>query len=88
MNTPVPFYLDSQPVGEFEAEATPTFDGDYSYEPYRGPGHYNLQVQLKSSHTPRCHYTVGSERVEFSVVAYVRDRVLRLSGFESSEVSP
>ena len=84
MKSFVPFYLDSQVVGEFDAASAPTSEGNYVYEPYRSPGHHNLHMQLKSSHIPRCLYIIGTERVEFSVVTCVEYGVLRLSGFESS----
>ena len=88
MQSRIAFYLDGQPVGSFSGPHAPIAAGEYAYEPYRGPGHYTLTTQLKTSQTPRCHYTLGTTRVEFSVVAHVRYGVLRLSGFELFETAP
>ena len=82
------FYLDGQPVGSFLGAQAPLAAGEYAYEPYRGPGHYSLTTQLKTSRIPRCQYTLGTTRVEFSVVAHVRHGVLRLSGFALLDTAP
>jgi hypothetical protein len=85
MQAPVTFYLNNLPVGYFSDDSTPIADGDYKYMPYRGPGHYNLGLLLKSSQVPRCHYTSSGRRIEFSVLAQIEYGVLRLSGFESTK---
>jgi len=85
MKAPVTFYLDNLPVGSFSDDCAPLTEGEYKYMPYRGPGHYNLALQLKASRVPRCHYNLDARRVEFTVLAHVEYGVLRLSGFETSE---
>ena len=79
------FYLDSQAVGYFDL--APFTEGDHVYEPLRSPGHLNLMMQLRASHIPRCHYISGDNRIEFSVVSLPRYGVLRLNGFEISNVN-
>jgi hypothetical protein len=79
------FYLNTQPVGCFSSDGVPTTDGEYKYMPYRGPGHYDLGVHLKTSRTPRCYYKEGTRRVEFSVAAHVGYGVLKLKDFEIVE---
>ena len=62
------FYMGGQVVGFFKDRSPPTAEGTYPYEPYRGPGHLNLQKQLQSSRMPRCFYNTTDERVSFSTV--------------------
>jgi len=81
LKAPVTFYLDNLPVGYFLDDCTPEVDGNYKYMPFRGPGHYNLGLQLRNSRTPRCHYVANEKRVEFSVRTYVEYGVLCLSNF-------
>lgn len=40
------FYFNGMVVGYFEQADYPTTDGQYSYIPYRGPGHYEMQTSL------------------------------------------
>ena len=79
----VTFYLDTQPVGWFVDAQPPVTEGEYRYEPFRGPGHYNLLQGLDASHTQRCHYECNGKRVEFSVVGHSGYGVLTLVAFAS-----
>jgi hypothetical protein len=47
------FTLDGMPVGVFVASA-PHGAGEYRYEPYRGPGHYEMQERLRQNGSARC----------------------------------
>ena len=85
MASGVAFFLGNQVVGAFPGARPPTSDGTYPYEPYRGPGHLNLCVQLEASHAPRCHYVFEDKRIEFSVLSRDQYGTLRLVGFEVSD---
>ena len=75
------FYIGSQIVGAF-TDGPPSVDGEYHYEPYRSPGHLNLHEQLKSHHSPRCHYFSNGKRISFTVTGRVQQGRLTLAGFE------
>jgi hypothetical protein len=62
------FFFGSGAVGYFLEEDRPDKDGEYAYEPYRGPGHYDMQVALRSGKQAECWYKVGEERVVFTVL--------------------
>ena len=76
------FYMGSQVVGAFTGGSLPTTEGVYPYEPYRGPGHLNLQMELKASRMPRCFYETNAQRVFFVVIACPAVGMLSLTGFE------
>lgn len=76
------FYLGSSVVGVFKDDSPPTTEGSYRYEPYRGPGHYSLQTELKASRTPRCFYQTKERRVSFTVSACPSYGVLVLTDFD------
>lgn len=82
------FVFGNQPVGLFRHGISPAADGVYEYEPYRGPGHYSLQQELKSSHIPRCYYDSRQRRVSFSVVKCPSYGLLELAGFETENIKP
>jgi hypothetical protein len=81
MERGVTFYLGSQPVGQFLNSPPPQQEGDFAYDPLRGPGHLNLTSQLNASHRPRCHYFLHGMRVDFSVTGHPKYAVLTLTGF-------
>ena len=64
----------------------PRSPGRYRYEPYRGPGHYEMQRRLGSGESPRCYYDSGGVRVSFNVSRCPEYGVLELNNFESSNV--
>lgn len=70
------------PVGLFKAGVAPIAEGTYAYEPYRGPGHYEMQAELKRSGAARCFYLVGNLRVSFFVCACPEYGVLQLAAFQ------
>jgi hypothetical protein len=48
------FYFGGMAVGYFVGGDGPRSAGSYRYEPYRGPGHYEMQTLLHEGGTPRC----------------------------------
>jgi hypothetical protein len=75
------FMFDGMPVGCFEQ--MPRSPGRYRYEPYRGPGHYEVQTLRRSGGNPRCYYESGAERVSFTVRDCPEYGVLELYEFET-----
>jgi hypothetical protein len=62
------FFYRGLAVGIFEENSHPTADGEYSYMPYRGQGHYKLMERLKQKGIAVCYYmTDGEKKVLFSV---------------------
>lgn len=70
------------PVGYFEEPEFPNIDGSYRYMPFRGQGHYQLQVALREQGKARCSYESGDKRVEFNVRSCPQYGVLELTDFE------
>jgi hypothetical protein len=76
------FDFESKPVGLFRDQAFPIEPGEYAYEPYRGPGHYEMQTALSRGAEVICEYTLNVQRISFRVVSCPRYGVLNLSGFQ------
>jgi len=76
------FDFESNPVGLFRDQAFPIEPGEYAYEPYRGPGHYEMQTALRSGAEVICKYMLNDQRVSFRVRSCPRCGVLNLSGFQ------
>ncbi|MEK0451599.1 MAG: hypothetical protein RL088_3867 [Verrucomicrobiota bacterium] len=81
------FFFDGTEVGYFRGGAFPKSAGHYQYEPYRGPGHYEMQERLNDGGNPRCYYETGGTRTTFVVRACPEYGVLELSEFESSPIT-
>lgn len=79
MSDPHDFYFEDMAVGIF-AEI-PRVSGRFRYEPYRGPGHYEMQTLLRSGGYPRCYYDSGDVRVIFTVRNCPEYGVLELGDF-------
>lgn len=79
----VEFAFKSQPVGLFLDEAFPAAPGEYAYEPYRGPGHHDMQTALENGDEVVCAYILDDKRVSFRVLGCPRYGVLSLAGFSS-----
>ena len=79
------FFFEGMPVGYFEGSEYPRSPGRYRYVPYRGPGHYEMQTQLRASGCPRCYYEVDGTLVSFAVLNCPEPGVLELSDFEESQ---
>jgi hypothetical protein len=78
------FMFEGMEVGIFQE--LPRSPGRYRYEPYRGPGHYEMQSRLRSGQSPRCYYDSGGVRVSFGVSVCPEYGVLELYDFERSQV--
>ncbi len=52
------FSCQGLPVGSFDNEYITSVPGRFMYLPYRGPGHYELEMSLQRGQRPRC--TIGS----------------------------
>ena len=75
------FFIGELQVGVFEEPQYPKNPGRYRYEPYRGPGHLELQEKLRSGGTARCHYENNKEQIYFAVVSCPEYGVLELTNF-------
>lgn len=74
------FYYGELAVGEFPSPG-PKKPGAYSYMAYRGPGHYEMGVALKSEPGVRCWLRQkDGSRLGFSVVGW-REEKLVLADF-------
>jgi hypothetical protein len=80
------FMFKGMPVGHFEESEYPRRDGRYRYMPYRGPGHLQMQTELRNSARAECHYEFGGERVTFAVEDYPEYGVLELANFERAQL--
>jgi hypothetical protein len=69
-------------VGFFLEAEKPRHNGRYRYMPYRGPGHYQMQMQRREKGSARCYYDVGSKRVSFTVADCPEYGILVLVDFE------
>ncbi len=81
----VDFFMGDQVVGAFPSHGLPMTDGAYRYEPYRGPGHLNLHMELKAGKAPRCFFTNAAQRVSFRVTSSPAQGVLILVGVEVAD---
>jgi hypothetical protein len=76
----VEFNFGTLPVGYFKDEV-PTAEGRVRYEPYRGPGHYQMGIALREGKHPRCSYEAGGSIVNFDVIGRPEFGVLELGNF-------
>lgn len=80
------FSYKGMPVGCFEEDRYPMAPGRYRYEPYRGPGHYEMQTVWRAGGKPRCSFQVDGRRASFAVVGCPQHGVLELTEFGSGNV--
>jgi hypothetical protein len=78
------FMLNGQPVGYFLEPEYPRHDGHYRYMPYRGFGHYELQIALRDGRRVRCYFDNDNSRVSFAVRDCPEQGVLDLCEFQTS----
>jgi hypothetical protein len=78
------FMFEGMGVGVFQE--LPASPGLFRYEPYRGPGHYEMQERLKAGENPRCYYDSKGMRISFTVTRCPEYGVLELLDFESSQL--
>lgn len=76
------FSIGELQVGIFEESQYPKGPGHYRYQPYRGPGHLEMQEKLRSGGIARCHYGNNKEQVHFTVTSCPEYGVLELTNFE------
>jgi hypothetical protein len=76
------FYFGGMPVGRFREGDAPHAPGGYSYEPFRGLGHYDMQTCLGAGGSPRCYYEAEGQNIAFTVNACSEYGVLELCDFE------
>jgi hypothetical protein len=74
-------------VGSFRGDVYPNSAGEYQYEPYRGPGHFELQTHLKSGPAPRCYYAQNGKKISFTVVGCAEYGTLELRDFKGAEIA-
>ena len=84
MSTLHEFFFENMAVGYFTGDEPPRLEGRYTYEPYRGSGHYEMQRTLDSGVCPRCYYKADPGRIWFTVAPCPEYGFLELRGFESS----
>ncbi|HET7765853.1 MAG TPA: hypothetical protein VFK92_12255 [Burkholderiales bacterium] len=82
------FHFQGAPVGAFNAEALPREDGDHEYEPYRGPGHLQMQETLRAGKQASCYYVHEDEKILFTVIACPTYGVLTLSNVRTETNAP
>lgn len=78
------FLFDGMAVGYFEEVEPPRSPGLYRYMPYRGPGHYEMQMVLRGGGSPCCYYEADGVRVSFTVRDCPEYGVLELCDFDIS----
>lgn len=81
------FYFGGREVGYFEGGSFPQLAGKYSYMPYRGPGHYQMQMSLDAGGLPRCYYDFEGVRTSFVVQDCPDYGILVLDDFQSSLIN-
>lgn len=80
------FLLDGMAVGLFKDGAYPRVAGRYPYEPYRGPGHYEMVTRVRAGRVARCYYDQGELRVSFSVRALPGYGMIETDDFEHQDI--
>ncbi|WP_186775756.1 hypothetical protein [Rubripirellula tenax] len=73
------FYFSDDAVGIFATDIPPLCEGEYSYEPYRGSGHYEMQQSLSNGSSPLCHCYDGSVKIAFNIAGCPRYGVVELA---------
>lgn len=85
----VDFFYTNMVVGIFtEATGIPIVPGKYQYMPYRGPGHYDLMIALKSGKSQVCVFDFRSKQFRIVVGSYTPDGCLDVVSAEELASSP
>jgi len=74
---PVFFFADTV-VGQFSSGTYPEKDGDVGYEPFRGPGHFQMQTALKETGSAKCYFKLGEQKVLFCVIECPKYGIMRI----------
>ena len=53
--------------------------------PYRGPGHYQIGLEMREKGSARCYFIDGPEQVSFTVSDCPAYGLLELADFEAKE---
>ncbi len=77
------FMFEGMPVGYFEESEYPRQSGRYRYMPYRGPGHYQMGLEMREKGSARCHFNVGLEQISFTVSDCPEYGILELEDFDA-----
>jgi hypothetical protein len=81
VQTPPPiFFFSDLVVGQFAEGVFPARDGEIRYQPFRGPGHGQLQAALKAVGGADCYFKRDGQRVAFRVVDCPRHGVFAITG--------
>jgi len=80
------FYYRGYAVGTILDEILPTNKGILTFEPYRGPGHYEMRLEIKSKGTARCYYDTKDGRYSFDVQSYPGYGKLAVDNFNLSTI--
>ena len=85
VRTPLPiFFFDDVVVGQFSTGVYPSQDGEVHYQPFRGPGHMQLQTALKAAGAVACYFKRQDQKVVFRVLGCPRYGVLSIAGLSES----
>ena len=76
--SPPIFIYNKMVVGEF-SKGYPTDSGDFTYMPYRGPGHFQMQQTLKKEHKVTCTFAKGPHSFTMVITSSPRYGVLTVS---------
>ena len=82
------FCYEAMPVGYFVGPMFPSRPGRYRYEPYRGPGHYEMQTALRSGQRPTCTFVSGGRRHSCVVASCPEYGLLQLVEFTAAMPEP
>jgi hypothetical protein len=73
------FHFNGHAVGVFATDIPPLCDGEYSYEPYRGPGHFDMQQTISTNSVAACQCFDGRAKIRFDVLGCPRYGVVELA---------
>jgi hypothetical protein len=82
----IEFYFQGNPVGTFIDPAPPFEKCNCKYMPYRGPGHFAMQTELKNNGIARCYYDSKEGRHIFEVTSCSANGELELGAFVLSKL--
>ena len=83
----IEFFFEGKEVGLIDTTALRARPGKYSYEPYRGIGHYDFSMALRQSGSVECYCESGKKAVVFTVTGIDADRRLIVSKVEAVKPS-
>lgn len=78
MSKATEFFYDEMAVGLLLDSPLPAAPSRWRYEPYRGPGHYELGTRLDAGQQAWCSYVSGDRMVRFLVTGISTHGVLQV----------